>query len=267
MTNKLKFTSQGRGTPLVLIHGWGMNSAVWQPITDLLTEDYQVITVDLPGFGENVAVELANYSLKHVANLIIESVGQPAIYLGWSLGGLIASEIALCSPSHVLGLVTVASSPCFIATKNWPAINADVLKSFHQQLSQSPTKTIKNFLKIQAMGSPNVRQDIKLVTDLVMQYPEPQKNILDQSLLLLETSDHRDKLIKITQPFLRLYGRLDGLVPRQAIKLIDNLAPKSQSHVFEQSSHAPFISQPHAFCDCLHQWLLLKIPAQKALSP
>lgn len=258
MTNKLKFTSQGSGIPLVLIHGWGMNSSVWQPIKAKLLEHYQVITVDLPGFGENIDVQLTDYSLTNIANLIVDSVDIPAIYLGWSLGGLIASEIALTMPEQVYALVTVASSPCFISDEDWPAINAEVLKSFHQQLAQSPTKTIKGFLKIQAMGSPTVRQDIKQVSDLVLQFPEPEKKLLDRSLSLLETSDQRHLLSNINQPFLRLYGRLDGLVPRQAINLIDNLAPQSQSYIFQKSSHAPFISEPGAFVDYLNQWILLQ---------
>ena len=79
--------------------------------------------------------------------------------------------------------------------------------------------------------------------------------VLDKSLSLLETSDYRDDIKNITVPFLRLYGRLDGLVPRQVIQLIDELLPNSQSHVFQQSSHAPFISQPEEFTAQLTTWL------------
>ncbi|STV85944.1 putative pimeloyl-BioC--CoA transferase BioH [Klebsiella michiganensis] len=49
-------------------------------------------------------------------------------------------------------------------------------------------------------------------------------------------------------PFLRLYGRLDGLVPRKIIPLLDALWPKSTSIVFDKAAHAPFISHPQAFC-------------------
>ena len=51
--------------PLVLIHGWGLNSGVWQPLIDkfisdenaLISQNLELITVDLPGFGKNSHVE------------------------------------------------------------------------------------------------------------------------------------------------------------------------------------------------------------------
>lgn len=256
MSNKLKFSSFGSGSVLVFIHGWGVNSAVWQPIIEPLAKHYQVITIDLPGFGINSDVQLADYSLVNIAKLIVQSIGRPAVYIGWSLGGLVATEIALQMPNQALALCTVASSPCFMTQTDWPAIQPNVLKGFHQQLAENPALTIKNFLKIQAMGSPNVRHDIKVINDLVMQYPMAEKNILDKSLSLLETTDQRKNLKLIQQPFLRLYGRLDGLVPRQVIKKVDELALHSQSYIFQQASHAPFISQREEFSKGLQAWLL-----------
>ena len=46
MTETLHITSQGQGTPLVLIHGWGLNSGVWQPLAEKLAPFFKVITVD-----------------------------------------------------------------------------------------------------------------------------------------------------------------------------------------------------------------------------
>lgn len=255
MIEKLKFSSQGSGIPLVFIHGWGVNSAVWQQIIPNLAESYQVITIDLPGFGNNQHIELTDYSIANIAVLIIEAIDQPAVYVGWSLGGLIASEIALEHTNNIIALVTVASSPCFVEEDNWPAIKPLILKTFHQQLAENPEKTIKGFLKIQAMGSPNVRQDIKQLSTLVMQHAMPNQITLSQSLLLLETSDYRELLAKINVPFLRCYGRLDGLVPHDVIDKIGTLAPSSQSIMFYHSSHAPFISEPVAFIEQLKTWL------------
>ena len=255
MAERLKIASRGNGTPLVFIHGWGLNSAVWQPCLAQLESAFEVITVDLPGFASNQSHELSGYSLVALAELIQQAVAKPAIYIGWSLGGLVASQITLNYPEQVLGLVTVASSPQFVERDNWPGIKASVLALFHQQLAQDTTKTISNFLKIQAMGSPHIRQDVKKMRDLVMQHPQPRQQVLDDSLQLLETSDLSAQLADITQPFLRLYGKLDGLVPKQVIPVIDKLAPNSTSHVFAQASHAPFISHQAEFLAILTAWL------------
>ncbi len=256
MAESLQIASQGQGIPLVFIHGWGLNSGVWQPCLAQLKADFEVITVDLPGFATNKSYQVSDYALIEIADAIQQAVGKPAVYIGWSLGGLVASQITITHPEQVLGLVTVASSPQFVERGDWPGIKANVLALFHQQLAQDTTKTISNFLKIQAMGSPHLRQDIKVIRDLVMQYEQPNRQILDDSLRLLETSNLSDKLSGVNQPFLRLYGKLDGLIPKHVIPLINSLAPNSQSHVFEQASHAPFISHQAEFLTILKTWLL-----------
>jgi pimeloyl-[acyl-carrier protein] methyl ester esterase len=247
--------------PIVLLHGWGLNSGVWQPLLELFNQDnkhnFQVITIDLPGFGRNSEFDIEPYSLSNICHNIEQVIDQPAIYLGWSLGGLIATEIALKYPEKVLALITVASSPYFVDQKNdnWPGIKESVLDSFHSQLTQDTAKTISGFLKIQAMGSPHIRQDLKLITQLVMSQDLPSQKTLTDSLTLLSRCDLRQNLSSITQPFLRLYGRNDSLVPKAVVKNINLLVPDSDEHIFEHASHAPFISHLNDFHLVLTRWL------------
>jgi pimeloyl-[acyl-carrier protein] methyl ester esterase len=255
MNDKLHIESIGQGIPVVFIHGWGLNSGVWQPLIEKFTQNYEIITVDLPGFGLNKSVQLTDYSIENIATLIVNAVGKPAVYVGWSLGGLVASTIALNFSMQSLGLVTVASSPYFVAQDNWPGINAMVLKSFHQQLAANSQQTIENFLKIQAMGSPHIRDDIKQIQQLIMQYPQPTADTLTQSLSLLETVDLREQLANISLPVLRLYGRLDSLVPKTVPDLVSAILPKSDQYIFSKASHAPFISHLDEFHEVLNSWL------------
>lgn len=247
--------------PVVLLHGWGLNSGVWQPLIEQFNQQgdnaFQLITIDLPGFASNAEVDISPYSLEMICQKISETIKQPAIYLGWSLGGLVATQMALQFPEKVLGLITVASSPYFVEqlANEWPGIKEHVLASFHQQLSEDATKTIRGFLKIQAMGSPQIRQDLKLITELVMAHNLPSQQVLDDSLTLLSDCDLRPTLNNITQPFLRLYGQNDSLVPKAVIAEINKLSPKSESYTFAHASHAPFISHLGGFYDELSAWL------------
>lgn len=246
-------------TSLVFIHGWGLNSAVWQSTIQQLQYDFDITTVDLPGFGLNVDYSLSHYSLENVVEKIQSSISKPVVYIGWSLGGLVATKLALSFPEKVLGCITVASSPCFLNKETdastWPGIQPNVLKMFHQQLAQDTKKTIDGFLKIQAMGSPHVRQDVKTIRDLVMKHPLPTKQTLDDSLKLLETVDLREQLPLLTVPFFRLYGKLDSLVPKSVIKQIAQIVPNSQQHIFDKASHAPFISHVDEFNNVVSAWV------------
>ncbi|MGV2872869.1 pimeloyl-ACP methyl ester esterase BioH [Colwellia sp. E150_009] len=258
--------------PLVLLHGWGLNSAVWQPLIESLPDDFtqffNVVTLDLPGFGVNVSVDITPYSLANICQSITNTITKPAIYVGWSLGGLVATEMALRFPEKVLALITVASTPRFIEEKVqveeniqviWPGIKANVLAAFHQQLQVNIEKTIDGFLKIQAMGSPHIRQDIKKISQLVFQQKMASQATLDQSLTLLESSDYRHTLQNVTQPFLRLYGNADSLVPKSVIEKVNELTPKSDVYIFKQASHAPFISHADDFKEILIQWLMVNL--------
>ena len=122
---------QKQSIPIVLLHGWGLNSAVWQPLLDNLstefTDAFHIITIDLPGFGANINQKVSPYSLANVCQQIMNTVEQPAIYLGWSLGGLVATEMALTHPEKVLGLITVASSPRFLEQRSEEIIEDKVV--------------------------------------------------------------------------------------------------------------------------------------------
>jgi pimeloyl-[acyl-carrier protein] methyl ester esterase len=268
MAKRLKFSRfpsdslvNSNAIPIVFIHGWGLNSGIWQPLLALFNENnnsqYQLITVDLPGFGVNSDVDVSPYTLTNICHGIEQIIESPAIYLGWSLGGLIATEMAISYPEKVLALISVASSPYFVeqSKNNWPGIKESVLNNFLNQLAQDAGRTISRFLKIQAMGSPHIHQDLKLITQLVMAHALPSQQTLARSLALLSHCDLRQNLSTIKQPFLRLYGQNDSLIPNTVIEQINDLAPSSDKYSFKHASHAPFISHIDDFSQVLLEWL------------
>lgn len=235
---------RGRGPDLVLLHGWGMNGAVWQGLAELLEDEFCLHLVDLPGFGHSPARPGA--SLAAWADSVLEVAPWRAAWLGWSLGGLVATQAALQAPGRVDSLITLASSPRFLAGEDWPGIKPQVLAEFERQLAQDHRQVVNRFLALQAMGSEHAREDIRRLRDSLASRPAPDPAALADGLVLLAEVDLRARLTELSTPWLRLYGRLDGLVPRRSARLADALAPHSHSHIEEKASHAPFISHPQA---------------------
>lgn len=234
---------------LVLLHGWGLNAEVWHCISEELASHFTLHLVDLPGFGRSRG--FGAMSLDEMARQVLDAAPQNAIWLGWSLGGLVASQIALSQPERVKALVTVASSPCFSAQETWPGIKPDVLASFQQQLSEDFQRTVERFLALQTMGTETARQDARTLKQTVLSLPMPEVEVLNGGLEILKTVDLREPLAALAMPHLRIYGYLDGLVPRKVVPLLDALWPESESQVIAKAAHAPFISHPAEFCSAL----------------
>ncbi len=248
----LHWQVEGQGQDLVLIHGWGMNGAVWQQTVQQLAVHFCVHSVDLPGYG--LSHQASAQNLDDICQQVLAQAPEQAVYLGWSLGGLVATRIALLQPQRVNKLITVASSPKFSAHQArenqpaWRGIQAKVLADFTQQLSEQFQTTIEGFMTLQAMGSPSARQDVKTIKQAVFSRPMPEPQALQLGLNILAQVDLRTQLAQLTMPMLRLYGRLDMLVPRQVAQDVSLYAPNSQQHTFRASSHAPFMTEQEDFC-------------------
>lgn len=239
---------QGQGPDLVLLHGWGMNRRVWQTVVPALSTHFCLHLVDLPGYGES-DWEGGEYSLSALVDALLPALPERAYWLGWSMGGLIATQLAWQYPERVAGLILVASSPRFVAEPGWPGIRPEVLANFHRQLAQDPTRTLERFLAIQAMGSEQVREDTRRLKALLVEVPLPSTPALAGGLDLLLHSDLRPQWQQLRVPTWRLYGRLDSLVPCGVIPAITALAPNSPVSLFDKASHAPFLSHPAPFVD------------------
>ncbi|WP_026958358.1 pimeloyl-ACP methyl ester esterase BioH [Aliagarivorans taiwanensis] len=245
---------QGSGPDLVLLHGWGMNGAIWHSVEARLAEHYRIHIVDLPGFGHS-PWDCSLSHLSDIAQQVRNVVPEHAVWMGWSLGGLVAKQACLDFGSQIRALITVASSAHFVAKENWPGIKPEVLKGFSAGLQADFSKTLRQFLAIQAMGSANAKQDIKLLRQQLESRPQPQLQALELGLSLLQESDLRARLSEIVVPWLQIFGHSDSLVPRQARESHGALHGNIEQCVLRGSSHAPFVSEPEQFCAEVHTFL------------
>jgi pimeloyl-ACP methyl ester carboxylesterase len=93
-----RYQRTGAGTPMVLLHGIGHRRQLWQPVVDRLSDRFDLVAVDLPGFGESAPSTSADPSPEWLAGRIeslMDSLGWPTAHLvGSSLGCWIALELA-----------------------------------------------------------------------------------------------------------------------------------------------------------------------------
>lgn len=245
----------GTGPDLVLIHGWGLHGGIWDLVKDQLSQHFCLHIVDLPGFGRS-PIPSADYTLELILEQLLKVVPEQAHYLGWSLGGLVATKMSIQHPERVNSLITVSSNPNFVQSDDWPSgMKANIMDSFCSYLEEDYQGTIIRFLAIQAIGSETQKDDIKQLRDTVFVHGVPATKALRGGLRLLDDVDLRDELHKINVPFLRLYGRLDSLVPKTTAEAVKALIPNSEHKIYQKASHAPFLSHKTLFVDDVVEFL------------
>jgi pimeloyl-[acyl-carrier protein] methyl ester esterase len=169
------------------------------------------------------------------------------VVIGWSLGGLIAQQIACAFPEKLKQLILICCSPKFSKSDDWPGIEPQILSLFLRQLDMSFSKTLARFLAIQAIGSESIKSDIKTIKQAIEQHPEPANSALVAGLNMLQQVDLREQLIKLRIPCYVFLGRLDTLVPHNLALCLQELAPQIKIEVLSKAAHAPFISDTKEF--------------------
>ena len=245
----------GQGKDLVLIHGWGMHSGIWEPIIDKFSNEYTLHLVDMPGMGKSHVID--PYDLNHVVEVISESLPTSFDILGWSLGGLITLKMSLMYPEKIHRMVLVGGTPCFINQIDWShGVDIRDFNDFANKLFKNYKSTMINFYTLQLMHSKNSKLLIKKLKQIDEAENPPDVKSLQLGLDILLKNDLRDDINKIEHQTLLIVGDMDRLTPKSASMWLESHMKKGQLKVIEGASHIPFLSHPDEFFRHLDHFLL-----------
>ncbi len=248
--------STGHGQEIIFLHGWGLNSAVWEHIVPTLNHHYRVTCVDLPGHGRSSpTVYLADLNgICHELHRLLGPRGE-IILAGWSLGGLIAIAYALQYPKTVKHLLLIASTPKFVVSEGWRnAMQPDVLANFAKNLSLDYQTTLTRFLTLQVKSSVGAQSTLRRLRNALNQYP-PHPTSLHAGLTLLRETDLRGQLQNLNCPVGIILGERDTLVPRGCGQDMLELINEGRCIMVSGAGHLPFLSHPHEFIDAVYNCL------------
>lgn len=238
--SKLYIETRGSGDPqVVLVHGWAMHGGVFAPLTEALAKRATVHVVDLPGHGYSRDSRLPLEA--SACARAIAGATPPAIWLGWSLGGLITLAGALEHPEHVQSLAMVCASPCFVRQADWKyGMAPEIFSSFGSELDDDYHGTLDRFLALEAMGSEHAREEMRRLRRDLFTRGEPDKRILREGLDVLDHTDLRARLPGLTQASAWISGARDRLIPWQAMQWSAGTCGGTFTRI-DHAGHAPFI--------------------------
>jgi pimeloyl-[acyl-carrier protein] methyl ester esterase len=252
---RLHAASAGRGPALVLLHGWGMHSAIWSTLLPELTSHFRVTRVDLPGHGASPLAP-AESRLHDMAAAVAEVVPHDAAWLGWSLGGQVALAAALLG-ADIRRLVLVATTPRFLAGHDWPCGMApSTLAGFAAGLAQDHRKTVRDFLTLQLRGDRRAAVILPELRRVLAKGGAPAPSALAAGLCVLAETDLRPQLATLRQPALVIAGERDRLTPAEAGRRLAAGMQRAQFLAIAGAAHAPFLTRPAEFCAAAAAFLL-----------
>jgi len=219
----------GTGPNLVLLHGWGFNSELFNDLIEQYKGQYCITVVDLPGHGRSNDI---NGGLDEWCDEIIKILPKNPILLGWSLGGLLAIKIA--TKIAISKLILVASTPNFVQTNDWPyGINKNNFHQFSDALELNLSKGLKRFVSLQTQD----KTQLKTLNQSIDKFPASAK-ALNQGLEILLTSDFVDEFNQLKIPIEVILGNHDTLVPYRISNWYDKAKIKMQ---VLNTGHLPFL--------------------------
>lgn len=248
---QVHYRDEGKGTPIVLIHGTASSLHTWDDWTKQLTKNYRVIRMDLPAFGLTGANVSGDYSIQYYTKFLhqfLSKMNVDKFYLaGNSLGGNIAWNYTADYPEKVKKLVLVDASG-LPTNKEQPAIfkmaKTPIISSLF--LYVTPRFFIKkNMKEVYA-------DDAKVTEELITRYHEMALRTGNRQAFIdraktdfnLEGKTNFEKLNSIKTETLLIWGAEDNWIPLDNGKRMQTALTNSKLVVIENSGHVPMEENP-----------------------
>jgi pimeloyl-ACP methyl ester carboxylesterase len=248
---QVHYRDEGKGTPIVLIHGTASSLHTWNDWAEELKKTHRVLRMDLPAFGITGANANADYSIQNYTRFLQEFLSKVNVdnfYLvGNSLGGNIAWDYAAEHPEKVKKLVLIDAS----------GLPTNKPQPWIFKLAKTPVlNSLFLYVTPKAVIKDNMEQvyhdDSKITDELITRYHEMALRTGNRQAFIdraktdfkLGEKSNLEKLKSIKTETLLLWGENDLWIPLDNGKRMNSLLENSKLVVIKNSGHVPMEENP-----------------------
>ncbi|GAA6525471.1 alpha/beta hydrolase [Intrasporangium sp. DVR] len=266
----------GSAAPLVLVHGLGGSHLNWVHVAPALAEHRRVVAIDLAGFGLTPAAGRdtgvrANAAL--LGRFVDEVLGEPAVLVGNSMGGMVSIMLAHSRPERVAGLVLVDPSvPSGVSSLDrlvalqfgvyaTPLVGEQFLVRMRRRYTteQRVTGTIRLCFADASRADAAVLAAGAALLSYRDELARPEAEFLRAARSLLTVlrrgRAYSDLIRSVAAPVLLIHGEQDRLVPVAAARRIAAANPHWETEWLADVGHTPQLEAPERFVEIVNRWL------------
>jgi 3-oxoadipate enol-lactonase len=241
----LYWESQGDGAPVLLIHGLGLSGGAWWRTVDALSPSLRVITYDHRGVGrsESLMPAFTTEAMADDALSVLDALQLDAVHVyGFSLGGMVAQQLALRHPRRVRSLVLGAT---LAGGRRAVPADAEVLSFFRRRPGMRHEEAA--WESVQYNYSPRCRAEHpeRIAADIEWRLGQ-RFNSRAYRAQIFAAALHNcyGRLDRIHVPTLVVHGVLDRVIPVENAHLMADRLPDGRLRLLEHSGHLYATEEP-----------------------
>jgi 2-hydroxy-6-oxonona-2,4-dienedioate hydrolase len=246
----LPFLRVGKGTPLVLVHGYLGGSSQWDGQLPLLSQHFEVITLDLAGYGRANHLTAPCDMADHARNVLatLDHLGIERFHLlGHSMGGMVVQEITRLAPHRVNKLVLYATGPLGIIPGRFETMARSRERLKEDGVQRTARRICATWL-LDREASPAFEALAALAT-------QSSEQAASAGLSAMESWDGREQLSRIEQATLVIWGESDRTYGWSQIEMLWRSIPRASLAVLPACAHAVHLERNALFCTLLVEFL------------
>jgi pimeloyl-ACP methyl ester carboxylesterase len=251
---KIRYEIQGEGETLFLIHGYLETLEVWNELADLLSADYRVVRMDVPGHGKSDVMNGV-----HDMDLLAKAARQvldrhqidSCTLIGHSMGGYIALAFAEHYPKRLNRLCLFHSHP-FADSEQ---VKGNRQQAIEQVRSGRKASIIRAHLP-KTFADSNLEafaSKMEWLQTLALNIPE--EGIIANLRGMMRRPDRSAMLKKFEKPFLLVAGKQDNFIDYNSIIPTIELPEKGRKVALAYSGHMGFIEEKEKSLDVIREFM------------
>ncbi len=237
-------TCYGKGKNVVFLHGFCESKEIWSELAEGLKDNYRIIALDLPGFGDNGYNEHDTSSIENMAKAVHDSLVllkvDTCVLIGHSLGGYVALALAKLYPKLVQGLGLFHSTAFADSEEKKEARN----KTARYLLEYGVKSFIEPF--VPALFYSRRRKELASSIEQVIQIglKTPQETIVAVTYAMRDRESQIELLKQLEVPVLFIIGKEDTAVTLDKSLEQCHLPKQSLCLFLEETGHQGMFERP-----------------------